>query len=76
MDYDKYMDSEIIPSFLNQETDEDYYYVVGDMNGIHRLSCVCGLIELKGKIDDQDYERLERLFKLNIDPTINTQRVS
>jgi len=48
------------------EDSEDYYYNMLNIEGAFSLhSCVGGFIPLKGKIDDDDYERVENVFELN-----------
>jgi len=45
---------------------DDYYWVLqGLWNERHLETCVGGLIVLKSKIDDKDYEDLERQFEIN-----------
>ena len=45
--------------------DYDFYYVLYDGRKISLYSCVGGLIQLKGKIDDKDYNGLKRICQLN-----------
>jgi hypothetical protein len=46
--------------------DDDYYWVlISPKRGKYHATCVGKWIPLKGKIDDEDYERLERIWKLN-----------
>jgi hypothetical protein len=47
------------------ECPEDYYYVVYDGKRLAWTSCLTRIIQLKGKIDDQDYFELERVYELN-----------
>jgi hypothetical protein len=47
------------------ECPEDYYYVVYDGKHLAWTSCLTRIIQLKGKIDDQDYFELERVYELN-----------
>jgi hypothetical protein len=42
------------------ECPEDYYYVVYDGKRLAWTSCLTRIIQLKGKIDDQDYFELEK----------------
>ncbi len=43
----------------------DYYYVTFGNNNFHWYSCVGGVIPLKGYINDNDYNRLINISKLN-----------
>jgi len=45
--------------------DDDYYYVMGYKNRIKLHSCVMDFIVLKGKIEESEYQYLERIWKLN-----------
>jgi len=45
--------------------DQDYYWITYNGRETTWNTCVGGLIYLKGKIDDKDYENLVRQFKLN-----------
>jgi hypothetical protein len=46
--------------------EDDYYWVLkAPFKGTYYASCVGGWLPLKGKIEDSDYERLERIWKLN-----------
>jgi len=40
------------------EDDMDYYWVLGDYNKFRWTTCVEGLIQLKGRIDQESYDRL------------------
>ncbi len=49
------------------EDPDDYYYEMLYMGrGTILVSCVGGFIILKGKIDDEDYNRLKNMFELNV----------
>lgn len=45
--------------------DEDYYWVCHYTHKTVYSTCVGGVIALKGRIDDEKYERMLRNFKLN-----------
>ncbi len=47
------------------ETEEDYYWALYDGRKLHLSSCVGGVIPLKGRLDEKDYNRLIRIAKLN-----------
>ena len=50
------------------EDDGDYYYIMRKIKGgIYCSSCVLNFIPLKGKIDDDEYNALERQFEMNCD---------
>lgn len=44
---------------------EDWYYLTYDGRKLKWNSCVGGLMPLKGKLDDKDYNELIRIAKLN-----------
>ena len=46
--------------------DDDYYYIFKTQRGIVYSSILVSYIPLKGKIEDKDYNELERLWKLNV----------
>lgn len=43
----------------------DYYYVTYDGRKLHWNSCLTNITQLKGKIDNEHYDELVRLAKLN-----------
>lgn len=43
----------------------DYYYITYDGRKLHWNSCLTHITQLKGKIDNEHYEELIRLAKLN-----------
>jgi hypothetical protein len=45
--------------------EDDYYWVYDTKKGIVHSSCVGGWIPLKGKIEDENYDRLVRVWNLN-----------
>ena len=45
--------------------DNDYYYAVYNGKKVVWISCLMGLVPLKGKIDDEHYNELIRIAKLN-----------
>lgn len=48
------------------EDEDDYYYRYLSLDrGLYRSSCVLGFMSLKGKLDDDNYKRLESIWKLN-----------
>ena len=47
------------------EDDIDYYYVTYNGRRLAFHTCVGKVIELKGKLDDDDYDEFERLAELN-----------
>jgi hypothetical protein len=47
------------------DDDMDYYWVTYDGRKTKWNTCVGGLIRLKGKIDDKDYQKFIRIAKLN-----------
>lgn len=48
------------------EDKHDYYYRYFCLNrGHYRSTCVLGFVTLKGKVDDDDYKRLEAVWKSN-----------
>lgn len=45
------------------EDEDDYYYcVINDEGERYQLSCLIGLILLKDKIEEIDYQKLEEIF--------------
>lgn len=51
------------------EDEFDYYYVYSDMVGkIHHASCVLAPVYLKGYIEENSYDFLDNVFKLNEKP--------
>lgn len=48
---------------------DDYYWVLSEANSWKKQrtlhSCVGSLIPLKGSIPDEEYNRLDKMFKLN-----------
>ena len=50
------------------ESEDDYYYILRRVGGgFVLLSCVGTLIPLYKKLDDDDYEKLEKWFQMNCD---------
>jgi hypothetical protein len=47
------------------EDDMDYYWLLYDGRKFSLDSCLCGLVRLKGKISDKDYNEFVRLAYLN-----------
>jgi len=47
------------------ETDFDYYWALYDGRKLHLSSCVGGVIPLKGRLAEKDYNTLIRIAKLN-----------
>lgn len=47
------------------EDDMDYYYITYNGRKLRWNTCVCRIVPLKGKIDDDDYNEFERLADLN-----------
>jgi len=45
--------------------EDDYYWVYDTKKGIVHSSCVGGWIPLKGKIEDENYDGLVRVWNLN-----------
>ena len=58
---------------LLDEPDDDYYYILSGKDGKHYSSCVGRPILLKGFLASEDYNKLERVFNLNIDQWIAGQ---
>jgi len=45
---------------------DDFFYVTKTLDGKeYWISCLSKMVQLKGKLDDEDYDELERLWKLN-----------
>ena len=47
------------------EDDMDYYWITYDGRKLKWHTCVGGVVQLKGKLDDTDYDEFERLADLN-----------
>lgn len=47
------------------EDDMDYYYITYNGRKLKWNTCVGRLVQLKGKIDDDDYNEFERIADLN-----------
>lgn len=47
------------------DDEEDYYWALYDGRKLHLSSCVGGVIPLKGRLAEKDYERLVMIAKLN-----------
>lgn len=47
------------------EDEFDYYYLLFDGEELHLFSCLINLVKLKNQIDDEDYDEMIRLVKLN-----------
>ena len=47
--------------------DDDYYYVVIGERGTYWTSCVGPLYPLKNVLPEDEYNRLEEVYKLNVD---------
>lgn len=45
--------------------DDDYYWVYDSEKGIYYASCVGGWTPLKGFIEQENYDRLVRIWNLN-----------
>ncbi len=48
------------------EDDMDYYWILHDGNKQLWGSCVCGMVWIKGKIDDRDYQNFIQVYRLNV----------
>lgn len=59
-------DSHKIQRLIAVGTDEmDYYWITYDGRKIYWNTCVGKVVQLKGKLDDRDYNEFIRLAKLN-----------
>jgi hypothetical protein len=47
------------------EFDDDYYWVFDTPKGLRHSSCVVGWIPLKGYIEQENYDRMVRIWNLN-----------
>jgi len=45
--------------------EEDYYWVYDTPNGLKQSSCVMGWIPLKGKLNDDEYNHLVKIWNYN-----------
>ena len=47
------------------EDQDDFYYVFNSKTGRTWVSCLLSCVPLKGTLSDEDYNELERVWKLN-----------
>jgi len=53
---------------------DDYYYITYNGSKLNFQTCLCKLVQLKGKLDERDYNEFERLSRLNhYDKLIRTE---
>ena len=58
------------------EDEDDYYYVVHSLkSGKYLESCVGSLCPLKGFLPDEEYDKLVRVFDLNIEFALQKQKI-
>lgn len=47
--------------------DEDYYYMVLNLDGVWCRSCVMGFVWLKDYLPKEEYDQLDKIFEMNLD---------